>query len=352
MTKLSVPSFVRCREPLAPLTTLELGGKAEYFVDATEETVLLEALRWAKREKLPVHVMGGGSNLVIADQGVEGLVVRIALPGHSMQEKKGALHVTASAGEVWDGLVQEVVMQNCAGIECLSGIPGLVGATPIQNVGAYGQEVSDTIQSVTVLERESLQVRSLSAAECDFSYRGSRFKTHPHEFIVLGVSFVFQYQGKPSLAYKELASAFEDQAPPTLEDVRQKVLELRRSKSMLIDADDPNRRSVGSFFMNPIVPQAVLARMTSSTSEQVPSFALEDELYKIPAAWLIEHTGFHKGQRHGNVGISSKHALALVHDGHGSSAELCNFARSIRAAVQARFGIKLMPEPALWGLQL
>ena len=246
---------IRDDVPLAPLTTLELGGRARHFVDAGDDDTIVEALRWADARGLPVLILGGGSNMVVADAGFDGLVVRIATRGRRFDAAAGT--TTAAAGEPWDALVAETVTRGLAGIECLSGIPGLVGATPIQNVGAYGQEVAETIRRVRVLERRSGMFYDLPPGDCAFAYRDSAFKHDPDRFVVLGVTFALRPGGAPTLRYRELAEALAGHTgpPPSLADARGAVLALRRQKSMVIVPGDPNRRSVGSFFTNPIVSE-------------------------------------------------------------------------------------------------
>jgi UDP-N-acetylmuramate dehydrogenase len=231
----------------------------------------------------------------------------------------------AQAAEPWDDVVAAAVARDLAGIECLSGIPGTAGATPIQNVGAYGQEVADTLRSLRVLDRRSLEVRELPAAECDFSYRNSVFKREPGQAIVLSVCFALRPGARPVLAYRELANALADRARPSLSEVRETVLDLRRKKSMVYDAGDPNRRSAGSFFTNPIVSadqaaavsaQAVAEKLVQAP-EEVPQYPLPNGRVKLAAGWLVERAGVERGLRMGPVGVSSRHALALVHHGGG-----------------------------------
>jgi UDP-N-acetylmuramate dehydrogenase len=344
---------IRDRVPLAPLTTLEVGGPARHFADATNEAMVAGALGWARARGLPVAILGGGSNVVVPDAGFDGLVVRVAPRGRSFQpERGGTVAVTAAAGEPWDDLVADTVGRGLAGLECLSGIPGLTGATPIQNVGAYGQEVADTIRSVRVLDRDSSGVHDLAAAACGFGYRDSRFKREPERFVVLGVTFGLRAGGPPSIRYPELAAALAALPAPTLADTRDAVLALRARKSMVLRAGDPNRRSAGSFFTNPIVDPATAdqaARRAGVAVDQMPRFAAGPGRVKLSAAWLIEHAGFGKGTRRGAVGISTAHALALVNLGGGSAGELLALAAEIRAAVRDRLGITLMPEPVVLG---
>ena len=348
---------IRDRVPLAPLTTLELGGEARHLVEAADEAAIVEALAWAEARKLPVLILGGGSNLVIADRGWDGLVIRIATRGRRFEPSNGGVALTVAAGEPWDEIVADTVARGLAGLECLSGIPGLVGATPIQNVGAYGQEVAETIRSVRVLERASGRIEDLPAAACRFAYRDSAFKRDPGRFVVLGVTFALRPDGAPTLRYRELADAFADGRRPTLADVRATVLALRAKKSMVIAPGDPNRRSVGSFFMNPVVDvaqaDAVAARAVAlgaiAAPDEMPRWPAPGGAVKLSAGWLIERAGIRKGHRRGAVGVSSAHALALVHHGGGSTAALVELARAVRDAVHAQFAMTLLPEPTIIG---
>jgi UDP-N-acetylmuramate dehydrogenase len=345
--------LIRDDVPLAPLTTLELGGPARHLVDAGDEATVIAALAWADARALPVLVLGGGSNLVVADQGFPGLVVRMGTRGRVFAPGRGGeVDVTAQAGEPWDELVAEATARGLAGLECLSGIPGLVGATPIQNVGAYGQEVADTVRGVRVLDRRAGAVRELDPAACGFAYRDSAFKHEPDRYLVLAVRFGLRPGGAPTLRYRELAEALAARpapaAPPTLAETRATVLALRRRKSMVIDAADPNRRSVGSFFTNPIVSAELAARVAPAG----PAWPAGPGMVKLSAGWLIEQAGISKGFRRGAVGVSDRHALALVHHGGGTAAQLVALAGEVRAAVSARFGITLTPEPVLIGVSL
>ena len=355
MSELAVAEHV----PLAAYTTLELGGPAEYFVRAADRGTLRDALQWARARSLPVQVVGGGSNLVVSDDGLPGLTLRIETRGVRTAPAADGdrVELTVEAGEPWDALVARTVDDDLAGLECLSGIPGFAGATPIQNVGAYGQEVAQCIREVELLDRESLEVVTLSNHACGFGYRTSAFKSQPDRYVVLSVTFALTKHGSPAIRYPELARALG--GSPSLRDVRETVLRLRRAKSMVIDPSDPNRRSAGSFFLNPVLPgpraDALAARATAAgliaEPSALPTFAAAGGR-KIPAAWLIEHAGFAKGTRYGTVAISSNHALALVHHGGGSSAQLLELARAIRDRVYAVFDVQLEVEPVLLGTRL
>ena len=339
--------------PLAPHCTLRIGGPARYLVEATDEATVVEAVEWASARTLPVRVLGGGSNLVIADEGVDGLVLKIALRGVSTRDLPGAVEVTAAAGEPWDGLVRHAVERGWAGLECLSGIPGLVGATPIQNVGAYGQEVSDTVTAVRALDRESGRVITLTPAECGFGYRDSLFKRGaPGRHVVLAVSYRLIPGGPPNVRYADIARDLEARglARPSLAEVRETVLKIRRSKSMVLDPGDPNARSCGSFFLNPIVTADALAAIDARAAGlSMPRWPQPGGHVKLSAAWLIERAGFTRGQADGPVGLSTRHTLAIVcHDG-ARARDVAAFARRVRAGVEQRFGVRLHPEPIFWG---
>jgi UDP-N-acetylmuramate dehydrogenase len=346
---------------LAPLTTLELGGPARFFARAEDEAAVAEGLRWAAARGLPVFVLGGGSNLVVGDAGWDGLVLQVAPRGRTYAPAGGETLLTAGAGEPWDEVVAETVARDLAGLECLSGIPGLVGATPIQNVGAYGQEVSETIRRVRVLDRRTLAVADLPPEACGFGYRDSAFKRAPDRHVVLAVTFALRPGGAPAIRYAELRAALTTPpAVPTLAEVRATILALRRRKSMVIDPADENRRSAGSFFMNPVVPATEADRVTDQAvreglvadPSQVPRFPAGEGQVKLAAGWLIERAGIAKGHRRGPVGVSTRHALALVHHGAGRTADLLALAREVRAAVEGKFGIRLVPEPVLLGATL
>lgn len=327
-------------------------------MEATDSATVVEVLRWAERQALPVRVLGGGSNLVVADRGVEGVVVRLALRGIDVRRNGEHVLVEAAAGEPWDPFVECAVAEGWAGVECLSGIPGTVGATPIQNVGAYGQEVAEVVESVSVLDRGSRTVRRVPSAACGFGYRTSVFRREADRVVVLAVTFRLRAGGSPAIRYGELEARLGGRAPrPGLGDVRSAVLDLRRAKSMVLEDDDPNRRSVGSFFVNPVLEAEAADRVVRRAVETgaaasegaVPTFLTTDGRVKIPAAWLIEAAGFRKGTRRGAVGLSTAHALALVHHGGGSTRELLALAGDIRRAVHERFDVTLEPEPVVWG---
>jgi UDP-N-acetylmuramate dehydrogenase len=338
--------------PLAPCSTLGVGGIARWFAHARTADEIAGAHHWATERQMDLFVLGGGSNLVIADAGFEGLVLRVALGGVVVAERGTTTSVRAGAGESWDDVVSTAVARGLAGVECLSGIPGSVGGTPVQNVGAYGQEVKDTIESVTVFDRQSAASATLSNEECRFAYRMSRFKREDADrFIVCDVTFALR-PGPPTLTYADVVRHFERRGihTPTLADVRAGVLEIRRRKGMVLDAADPDTRSVGSFFMNPVLPSAVHARLAGPDGP-APGFILPDGAVKVPAAWLIEQAGFDKGSGTGRVGLSTKHPLAIVNRGGATASEVVEFAVRIKKQVEDRFGVSLRPEPVFVGFR-
>ncbi len=319
-------------------------------------------MQWASVHCLPLLILGGGSNLVVADEGYPGLVLQVASRGIKTKSVGDTVELTAAAGEIWDDLVALTVERGWAGVECLSGIPGRVGATPMQNVGAYGQDVAETLIKLEALERASGRKLTLAGKECDFAYRSSRFRQADRDrYLVLSVTLRLRPGGSPCLRYAELATTLTARGVdrPTLRDVRQAVLTLRRAKSMIVDPGDPESRSVGSFFTNPVVAIAEAAALESQVrrsgllaqGERMPSYSAPDGRAKLSAAWLIERAGFPRGYTSGGVGISTRHALALVNRG-GTAREMVELARRIRRAVQERFGISLDPEPVLVGLSL
>jgi UDP-N-acetylmuramate dehydrogenase len=334
---------------LSELTTLRLGGPAGAVTEARTEAELAEAARAED-----VLLVAGGSNLVIADAGWPGTVVRVLTRGVEERPLDGRVELTAAAGEEWEPFVARCVAEGLAGVESLSGIPGSLGATPIQNVGAYGQEVAETITSVRALDRATGEVRELAPADCGFAYRSSAFKRHPGRWIVLAVTFALERRELSGpLAYAELARTL-DVAPgegAPLADVREAVLGLRRGKGMVLDPGDPDSVSAGSFFTNPILSEAEFDALEARAPERPPRFPEADGRVKTSAAWLIERAGFHKG--HGDpegIAISSKHTLALTNRGGGTTAELLALAREIAGGVRERFGVRLEPEPTLVGV--
>ena len=335
--------------PLGSRTTIGVGGAARYLVDAQSEGGVLEALAWAKQRGVQVRVLGGGSNLVVADAGFDGLVIAMALRGVACSTASGDARLTAQGGEPWDNVVAHAVGRGLAGLEGLSGIPGCAGATPIQNVGAYGQEVAETIESVRAIDRETQSAVEISAKDCRFAYRDSFFKSEaPERFVVTEVRFSLVERAPANVRYPDLRREVERRglATPTLAEVRECVLAVRREKSMLLDASDVNGRSCGSFFLNPIVSAADLERVRGVAGDvAVPAYPQPDGRVKLAAGWLIEQSGFRKGLRDGNVGLSTKHALAIVAHEGATAAEVARLSVRIRDGVRARFGVELAPEP-------
>lgn len=356
---MSIETKIEENVPLAPLTTIHLGGAARYFVRCRSTEELLEALAWARKQKLPLHILGGGSNTIFHDDEFPGLVVKVELKGIAFGEE----HVVVAAGEEWDPLVVACIEKNLAGVECLSGIPGLTGATPIQNVGAYGQEVSQVIEAVTAIEVSRRREITFQNKDCGFAYRWSRFKGRESgKYVITQVTFRLTPGGEPNVSYaqvrEELAATHPNpplsgrELPPdkgerggfSLQNVREAVLRLRRRKSMVVDASDPNSRSCGSFFENLELTGAQLAAL-QARGGAVPTFE-EAGIVRVPTAWLIEKAGFPKGTRRGGVGVSPNHNLALVNFG-GTTKELLALSDEIVSAVQEKFGVELRREPVL-----
>ena len=341
-------------ELLRDHTTLRLGGPARDWVEATTEREVVDAVRRLDAAGEPVLVLAGGSNLVVADEGFEGTVVKVATSGVAADSDDpedlaclGAVTVTVAAGESWDVLVARAVDAGWVGIEALSGIPGSVGATPIQNVGAYGQEVSETLASVRTWDRELGRLRTFAAAECGFGYRTSRFKEEPGRFVVLDVTLLLKQGtlGAP-IEYAELAATLgiEPGERAALADVRAAVLKLRSGKGMVLDPEDHDTWSAGSFFTNPVIAAAEIP-------EGAPAWPHPGGV-KTSAAWLIEQAGFHKGYGGDRLSLSTKHTLALTNRGDATTADLLALAREIREGVEDRFGIRLVNEPVLVGCTL
>ncbi|MFZ3264031.1 MAG: UDP-N-acetylmuramate dehydrogenase [Terriglobales bacterium] len=346
---------------LAPLTTLQVGGPARYFALARREDEVREAVDFAKARPLPLFVLGGGSNLVVADSGWPGLVLRIAMGGISSERARDAVLFSVGAGHDWDDFVAQAVAQNCAGIECLSGIPGSVGGTPVQNVGAYGQQVSDTIESVRALDRKQDRVVVLPNPACGFRYRSSVFNRtakdakdgEPGRYIILRVNYRLKRGGAPNLKYADLQKHFaEAKTPPSLAAVREAIREIRRGKGMLIVPGDEESRSAGSFFKNPVLSEGQYQDLTARTQSKglaIPSYPALEAQHKISAAWLVEHSGFAKGFRLGRAAISSKHALALINAGDACARDIIQLKDTIQQGVQNEWGILLEPEPVFLG---
>src|SRR5262245_36712228 len=353
--------LIREHVSLAPMTTLGIGGPARFFADSRSEDDLFEALAFARQFSIPTFIFGGGSNLLVADEGYPGLMVRIAFRGIDWHGEQDQVLVTARAGEDWDDFVRQCVERDLAGVECLSGIPGFVGGTPVQNVGAYGQEVSETIVSVRALDRRTERVVELSNADCGFTYRTSIFNsTERDRYIVLAVTYSFELQGEPAIRYPDVQNFFADSnQKPGLRKVREAVRTIRARKGMVISPVDPDCRSAGSFFKNPVITRGEFARIEMSAKaqgmiredEHAPSFPAGDDKLKIPAAWLIERTGIQKGYSRGQAGISSKHTLAIINRGGATARDVLDLADEIQGRVLNRFGIALLPEPVFVGFE-
>ena len=336
---------------LASLTTLGIGGPARWFVEATSEAEIAEACLWAREQDVPLFVLGGGSNVLVADKGFDGLALHVAIKDTElggMELEDGLLR--AAAGTPWDDCVEQALGANCAGLECLAGIPGTVGGTPVQNVGAYGQEVASVIERVRAFDRAAQEFVEFANAECGFAYRRSRFNsTDRGRFVVTRVDYRLRRNGAPALAYADLKAHFSGwKKTPTLAEVAEAVRGIRQSKGMLLVEGDPDCRSAGSFFKNPSVAPEVAERVKQIAADSgvtLRMFPAEGGSVKIPAAWLIEQAGFRKGYVLGAAGISLRHTLALINRGGASAKEILALAEQIRAAVEERFGIRLEMEP-------
>lgn len=344
--------------PLAPLITLGVGGPARYFAEAQSEADVLEALSFAGERALPLFVLGGGSNLVVSDRGWPGLVLKIGLQGIKTEPVTEGQIFHVAAGESWDNFVALSVEQNFAGLECMSGIPGTVGGTPVQNVGAYGQEVSQAITSVRVVDRTTAKILDLTNEQCQFTYRSSIFNTHQRDhYIVLHVSYSLTKNASPTLHYADLQKFFAgSQTPPTLLQLREAVLKIRQGKAMLLLPGDEDSRSAGSFFKNPVVTRKEAERIQALTERRNPSsklstYAAPDGKVKLPAAWLIEQSGFCKGFSRGPVAISRKHALAIVNRGGATAENVLALKNEIQQKVFETWRVRLEPEPVFLGFE-
>jgi UDP-N-acetylmuramate dehydrogenase len=340
--------------PLAPLTTLKVGGTARYFIEAETISEVSQAVEFSRSKNLPLFVLGGGSNLVISDAGWPGLVLKIGITGINHRHGHDEVVFEAGAGEDWDKFVGFVVAHNCAGIECLSGIPGSVGGTPVQNVGAYGQEVANTMESVLALDLRDGQLHELCNQACGFSYRTSIFNTTERgRYIILQVNYALKHGGEAYVAYADLKRYFAGWSEkPSLANTRDAVRKIRSGKGMLLTAGDEDCRSAGSFFKNPILSPEQYQALTSRASGknlQIPSYPALDAQKKVSAAWLVEHSGFSRGYGNGSVGISRKHALAIVNRGNATASEIVAFKEVIQQRVQDIWGVFLEPEPVFVG---
>jgi UDP-N-acetylmuramate dehydrogenase len=349
---------------LAPYTTLGVGGPARWFARVTRPPELLEALPFARARRLPLFVLGGGSNLLVSDEGFPGLVIHavfgaraIVHPAAQSYEPKlnpATMTVTADAGMVWDDFVLSICEQGISGVECLAGIPGLVGGSPIQNIGAYGQEVANSIRSVTALDIETQEYVVLDHHACGFAYRRSVFNTAlRNRYIVTAVEFQFDLEARPELAYADLVRHFAGaSAEPTPQDIYHAVRAIRARKGMLLVEGDSDARSAGSFFKNPVVEEVAVARVAHAAGvprAEIPHWPAENGRLKLSAAWLMERAGFHKGFAMGRAGLSSKHVLAIVNRGGATAAEIVALRDAVVREVEGRFGIRLEQEPVMLG---
>ncbi len=342
---------------LAPLSTLRIGGPARFFVEAQSIADVQQAIAFSQSRDLPLFILGGGSNLVVADRGWAGLVLKVAIPGieqRSGNDEEGRVLFDVGAGESWDRFVSQAVMARCAGVECMSGIPGSVGGTPVQNVGAYGQEVSETIESVQVFDLKDAQVRELCSEACGFTYRSSIFNTTERgRFVILNVAYALTPGGEPHLEYADLKRHFEGrESRPNLAETREAVRHIRARKGMLIVAGDPDCESAGSFFKNPVVSESQHEDMQKRATAKrltLPTYPALEKNRKVSAAWLVEKSGFARGYGFGRVGISSKHALAIVNRGGATAAEVLALKDQIQQRVEEIWGVKLQPEPVMVG---
>jgi UDP-N-acetylmuramate dehydrogenase len=339
--------------PLARFTTFHIGGPARYFVEAKTSDEVQETAAFARAKDLPLFVLGGGSNLVVADSGWPGLVLNIAIAGLNRRpgfSNEGKAVFDVGAGESWDRFVSHAVVSQCAGVECLSGIPGSVGGTPVQNVGAYGQEVSQTIESVEVFDRRDGQIRELCNEACGFSYRSSIFNTSERgRFIILRVTYALTPGGHPYLEYADLKRHFAGrETRPNLAETREAVRHIRALKGMLIVPGDPDCQSAGSFFKNPVLSAEQhedLKKRAAAKGFTFPSYPALESKQKVSAAWLVEKSGFARGYGFGRVGLSSKHALAIINRGGATAAEVFALKDQIQQRVEEIWGVRLEPEP-------
>lgn len=359
MKKTASPVSIRENVLLAPYTTLGVGGPARFLAGVRHEDQIQEALEFARSRACPVFVLGGGSNVVVSDSGFPGLVVRMEIRGiRNLDVDHGGL-LSAAAGEDWDGLVERCVEKNLSGLECLSGIPGTVGGAPVQNIGAYGEEVGNAILSIRALDRETNSIEEISGRDCRFGYRSSIFNTtHKDRYIIIRVAFSLQPYGKPRIQYRDLQQHFAGRTKtPGLGEVRRAVMQIRDAKGMLLEGSHAGLKSAGSFFKNPVLDPARAVEIENMArdrglldpSQNLPRFATPRGMEKIPAAWLIEQAGFEKGFTSGNVGISEKHTLAFVNHGGARAGEFIDLMRRVQEKVYDEFGVNLQPEPTFLG---
>ncbi|MGM9999111.1 MAG: UDP-N-acetylmuramate dehydrogenase [Candidatus Bruticola sp.] len=351
-------NFIKTNVAISSLTTFEIGGPAAYLAEPTTLSELKESITFARQHKLPIFPIGSGSNILAADSGFPGLLIKSRMQDLKITTQEDYVCIEAQSGVLWDDLVAQSVSLNSAGLECLSGIPGQVGAAPVQNIGAYGQEAANCIEHVQVLDLDSLELKNIPTRDCAFAYRTSNFKTiWKDRFFITSVSFKLKHQGQASLRYQDLERFFAEQLAanknwrPNLNDVRQAVLQVRASKSMLYDKKNPNHRCAGSFYLNPIV-EYTKAQQLKEQYPSIPVYATDNQnLCKISAAWLVDQAGFCKGFRHGRAGVSSAHTLALINAGGASADDILAFSAEITAKIHEKFGIQLVPEPVMLGFR-
>lgn len=342
---------------LSDYTTIGIGGKAKYFFSCNAVNDIYVALEFAKKNKLKVQVLSGGSNIIFQDSGYDGLVLKIDLKGIEINEEENHVYIKVKSGESWDEFVRMTIDNSLSGAECMSGIPGSVGATPIQNVGAYGQEVKDIIHSVTAIDRNTLDKIIFDNNDCGFNYRTSRFKTEDKDkYIITEVTFLFQKHKEPEIKYPELQNHIQSNIDlnsvlnlkDKLTEIRKAVISLRKKKSMITNKHDPNSKSCGSFFMNPVLTSIEFTEFrlrVNPVFKDFPFFKTGNE-YKIPAAWLVEQSGFNKGYIKEGAGISENHSLAIINR-NGTAKDVLSLAEDIEKKVFEKFGIKLIKEPVV-----
>lgn len=348
---------IQTQVSLSHHTTLAVGGPAARFVRVSDEGSLRQALAISRHHGWRTFILGGGSNLLVSDAGFDGLVIQL-FGGHIHVDDSDTecAFVRADAGVVWDDLVAFAVSRGLAGVTCLSGIPGSVGAAPIQNIGAYGQEISQTLVALRAVERATGRVHRFTAQDCGFSYRWSRFKGPWRDrFAITEVTFALRKEDRAALNYRDLKRRFPDQSHAPLREARDAVLAIRRDKSMVYDPEDPNHRSAGSFFVNPVVTPAQAdaaeraAQQRHGPDTALPRYPAPGGMVKLPAAWLIERAGFTRGHIHGHAGLSSRHCLALINRGHAQTSDLLALAQHIQRRVHDIFGVRLTQEPVTLG---
>ncbi len=352
-----MPIQIQEQVPLAPFTTLGIGGSARLFCEARTEAEIAEAAQLARDRSLPLFVLGGGSNLLVSDAGFDGLVMRVAVKSTKEHREGNNVLLEAGAGENWDSFVLYAVERGYAGIECLAGIPGDVGGTPVQNVGAYGQEVAETIAKVRAYDLETREFVDLDHEACRFGYRRSLFNADARgRYIVTSVIYKLRFNAEPALRYADVkryfASQIERGEQPTLRQVCDGVRSIRELKGMLAGQGGPDGQSAGSFFQTPVVASSLVPQIAQSAgcpTQEVPQYAAGEGKVKLAAAWLVEQSGFHKGFAMGRVAISSRHTLALINLGDATAAELIALRDTVTNAVQDKFGIALEQEPVMLG---